>query len=145
MDLESQLRLERDQPEVQRVLVEGGGQLVRRGDDPKGLYWAVIQPCTISAAPFTVRILWSVYPDQPPSVLFADGVGGSTAIISAWPAADGYRAPNDVCKPFTAEGHELHREWATGHHRWRAEGNPFLFVVETIQDDIDRVEGKRAS
>jgi hypothetical protein len=145
VDLESQLRLEADEAEVDRFLAERGGRLVKRVDDPIGLYWAAIQPAPASATPFTARILWSVYPDQPPSVMFADGVGGSTSIVTSWPGANGYRAPNDVCKPFTAEGQALHAEWATGHHRWRAEGNPFLFVVETMQDDIDRVDGRRAS
>jgi hypothetical protein len=145
VDLESQLRLEVDQAEVHRFLTERGGRLEKRADDPIGLYWAVIQPAPADVAPFTARILWSLYPDQPPSVLFADGVGGATSIVSSWPAANGYRAPNDVCKPFTAEGQALHAEWSTGHHRWRAEGNPFLFVIETMQGDIDRVGGRRAS
>jgi hypothetical protein len=145
VDVESRLRLEADEAEVDRFLTERGGRLVKRHDDPIGLYWAIFQPTQANIAPLTARILWSVYRDQPPSVLFADGVGGATSAVSSWPAANGYRAPNDVCKPFTAEGQALHTEWATGHHRWRPEGNPFLFVIETMQDDIDRVAGRRAS
>jgi hypothetical protein len=145
VDLESRLRLEVDEVGVGRFLAERGGRLVRRDDDPIGLYWAVFQPAQADVAPFTARILWSIYRDRPPSVLFADGVDGVTSAVSSWPAANGYRAPNDVCKPFTAEGQALHTEWTIGHHRWRAEGNPFLFVVETMQDDIDRVAGRRAS
>ena len=145
MDVESQLRLEADEAEVDRFLTERRGRLVKRDEDPIGLYWALFRPAQAEATAFTARIMWSVYGDQPPSVLFADGVGGATSDVSSWPAASGYRAPNDVCKPFTAEGQALHADWAAGHHRWRAEGNPFLFVVETIQDDIDRVAGRRAS
>jgi hypothetical protein len=145
MDLESQFRLEADQPAVDCLLAEGGGHLVRREDDPVGLYWAAIQPAAVDSAPFTARILWSVYPDRPPSVLFADEIGGQTSTVAAWPAANGYRAPNDICKPFTAEGQALHAEWAAGNHRWRTDGNPFLFVIETMQDDIDRVDGRRAA
>lgn len=145
MDIESQLRLEVDKEEVHRFLSERGGRLEERVDDPVGLYWAVIQPELIEVAPFTARVLWSVYPDHPPSVLFADGLGGATSVASAWPAANGYRAPNDICKPFTAEGQALHAEWSVSHHRWRTEGNPFLFVVETMQDDIDRAAGRRVS
>lgn len=145
MDLESQLRLEVDKTDVDRLLAERGGRLEKRTVDPIGLYWAVIQPAPADAAPFVARILWSVYPDRPPSVLFADSVGGATSNISSWPAANGYRAPNDICKPFTSEGQAVHAEWVTGCHRWRGQGNPFLFVIETLQDDIDRVAGRRAS
>lgn len=145
MDLESQFRLEADKVAVACFLAEGGGHLVRREDDPIGLYWAVIQPAAAHSAPFIARVLWSVYPDRPPSVLLADEIGGQTSTVTAWPAANGYRAPNDICKPFTAEGQALHAEWAEGIHRWRTDGNPFLYVIETMQDDIDRVEGRRAA
>jgi hypothetical protein len=112
--------------------------------DPPGLYWAVIQPGAPDTAVFVARVLWTVYPDRPPSLLFATAVGEPTNVASAWPAAQGYRAPVDVCKPFTAEGQALHREWAGGPHAWRSEGNPFLYVIETVQADIDRVKGARA-
>jgi hypothetical protein len=145
MDLESTIRLEEDQSAVILHLAQGGGGLVRRDTDSAGLYWAVIQPSAPSSAPFVARINWTVYPDRPPSILFADQVGGQTAVVSAWPDAPGYRAPNDICKPFTAEGQAIHPEWKAGHHRWRTEGNPFLFIVETLLDDINRVDGRRAA
>lgn len=145
MDYESQLRLERDAVAVRVALEAAGGQLIHRDDEPTGLYWALIQPSTADNAPFIARILWSVYPDRPPSLLFANEVGGATEIMSAWPAAPGYRAPADVCKPFTAEGLALHIEWGNGPNVWRSEGNPFLYVVETVQGDIDRVSGARAA
>lgn len=152
MDYESQLRLESDAAAVRVALEAAGGQLVRRdrdaGDaepaDPPGLYWAVIQPAAPATDVFVARLLWTVYPDRPPSLLFATEVGGLTNIPSAWPAAQGYRAPGDVCKPFTAEGQALHSEWGSGPHAWRSEGNPFLYVVETVQTDIDRAKGGRA-
>src|SRR5207237_1234795 len=109
------------------------------------LYWAVIQPADRTRPPFTARLAWTVYPGRPPSLLFAAAVGGATGAAAGWPAAPGYRAPGDVCKPFTAEGQNLHPEWAAGPHAWRAVGNPFLHVVETVQDDIDRVAGGRAA
>lgn len=145
MDLESQLRLQRDQSVVESLLAERNSHLIRREGDRDGLYWAVLQPDAPGTEPFIARIQWSVYPDRPPSILFADKVGGQTSTVSAWPAANGYRAPNDVCKPFTAEGHALHIEWGTGHHRWRPEGNPWLFIIETMLDDINRNEGRRAA
>ncbi|MBV8861857.1 MAG: hypothetical protein JO082_14360 [Mycobacterium sp.] len=145
MDLESTIRLDEDHSAVKLLLAHEGGRLVKRGTDPTGLYWALLQPSTPASAPFIARINWTVYPDRPPSILFADQIGGQTGVVSAWPAAAGYRAPNDICKPFTAEGHAVHPEWKTGHHRWRNEGNPFLFVVETLLDDINRVDGRRVA
>ena len=154
MDYESQLRLERDAAVVRATLEAAGGQLVHRVadpddpdapiDDPTGLYWAVIQPTEPDTKPFIARVLWTVYPDQPPSLLFATEIGGPTNLPSAWPAATGYRAPSDICKPFTAEGQGLHSEWAAGAQAWRSDGNPFLYVIENVQDDINRVRGARA-
>jgi hypothetical protein len=166
VDYESQLRLERDAAVVRAALEAAGGHLVHRvadsdnaanhdadcGDDPDapvdppGLYWAVIQPTDPdSAALFVARIHWTVYPDRAPSVLFATEVDGPTTELRAWPAATGYRPPNDICKPFTAEGQALHPEWATGAQAWPTDGNPFLFVVENLHDDINRVRGARAA
>ncbi len=151
MDFESRLRLEADAAAVGAALEANGGQLVhRRGDgeppevDPPGLYWAFIQPQNQDAARFLARLQWTVYPDRPPSLLFATDVAGPTDVPSAWPAAAGYRAPTDVCKPFTAEGQALHTEWSNGPHAWRSTGNPFLYVIETVQSDIDRARGARA-
>jgi hypothetical protein len=145
MDLESLLRLQRDEPPVEEFLASTGGALVRRDTDPQGLYWAVLQPTDQACRPFIAKISWSVYPHRPPSLLFAAQVGGATTDPSAWPSAGGYRAPNDVCKPFTAEGQALHAEWATGPNAWRSTGNPFLYVVETVYGDIDRSSGRRAA
>jgi hypothetical protein len=154
VDYESQLRLERDASVVRAMLEAAGGLLIHRPVDPEdpdapidppGLYWAVIQPSDPGTTPFIARVLWTVYPDQPPSLLFATEIGGPTAVNSAWPAATGYRAPVDICKPFTAEGRGLHAEWATGAHAWSSEGNPFRYVIENVQSDIDRVRGARAA
>jgi hypothetical protein len=143
VDLESRLRLEQDTPAVEEFLAETGGGL-HHPDPGTGLYWAVIQPRSPDADPFVARLEWSVYPSRPPSLTFAHAVGAENGGRAAWPAASGYRAPNDVCKPFTAEGQTLHAEWTTGVHAWSDTGNPFLHVVQTIQGDIDRVNGKRA-
>lgn len=145
MNIESQLRLERDEEAVRAALEAAGGQLVRREEDPVGLYWAVIQPADGEAKPFIARIQWTIYPGRQPSVLFALEVGGSTSAPAGWPAANGYRVGVDICKPFTAESLTVHPEWSTGPYAWRAEGNPFLYVVETIQSDIDRVHGAHAA
>ena len=145
MDLESQLRLLRDAAVVKDFLHQSGGDLHRRPEDPDGLYWAEVHPAVASASAFIARIEWATYPDRAPSLRFTSQVGDDQREPKAWPAATGYRAPNDVCKPFTAEGQVLHGEWGHGPNAWRAEGNPFLFVVQNIQDDIDRVAGRRAA
>ena len=144
MDLESHLRLQRDIPPVEAFLASTGGRLHRREKDESGLYWALLQPRNRERAPFTARLAWTVYPFRPPSLLFAPGIGQPTSDPAAWPAAAGYRAPGDVCKPFTAEGQALHPEWTTGPHAWPATGNMLLYVLEIVQSDIDRVDGKRA-
>lgn len=143
MDIESSLRMERDLPAVETFLAAGGGALICRPEDPSGLFWVDLR--VGDEIPFTVRIEWATYPSRPPSVLFAEGVGGATTVASAWPRSNGYRAPNDICKPFTAEGHRLHPEWSRGAHAWRDTGNPFLFVVETIDADLHRARGARAA
>ncbi|TDD87337.1 hypothetical protein E1293_07995 [Actinomadura darangshiensis] len=145
MDLESQLRLKQDVPEVGEFLSSISGSLVHRDTDSKGLYWAAIPSASSTSRPFIARIAWTAYPHAAPSVLFADEVGGATTDPESWPAAPGYRAPNDICKPFTAEGQALHSEWRTGPHAWRSAGNPFLHVVETICGDLARADGRRAA
>ncbi|WP_199512177.1 hypothetical protein [Nucisporomicrobium flavum] len=145
MDIESVIALGRDVPPVEEFLSSTGGRLVHREEDPLGLYWAVVQPAACADGLFVARISWTLYPHRPPSLLFAPSVGLPTGDPRAWPAASGYRAPNDICKPFTAEGQALHTEWATGPHAWRNTGNPFLFVVENLVEDINRVGGARAA
>lgn len=145
MDLESRLRLERDLPAVVAELESTGDLLETRQADLDGLFWVHLQPQQPGCAPFIARVLWTVYPGRPPSVLFVDEVGGSSAATSSWPAAGGYRAGADICKPFTAEGQAVHPEWADGPHAWTGDGNPFLFVVQTIQADVERARGARAA
>lgn len=153
MDIESRLRLQRDEGAVREALEAAGGKLHTRHElcegldepDPQGLYWAEIQPRDRTRQAFIARIEWTVYPGRPPSVLFADQIGGATGISRAWPQAPGYRGPADICKPFTAEGQKLHSEWGRGPQAWPTTGNPFLYVVENLQDDIDRARGARAA
>jgi hypothetical protein len=143
VDLESRLRLERDIPPAEEFLSSAGGVLLRREQDPEGLHWAILQPRNPDRTSFTARLCWTVYPARPPSLLFAPAVGEPTGTRTAWPAAPGYRAPNDVCKPFTAEGQALHIEWSSGPHAWPGTGNMLLYVLEIVQSDIDRIDGKR--
>ena len=76
---------------------------------------------------------------------FLNGPRGTAGVAHAWPMIPGYRAPNDICMPFTAEGYVTHPEWRLGPHAWAATGNPFLRVVQQLQDDLDyRYQGRAA-
>lgn len=143
MDSESRLRLQRDLPAVEAFLAETGGEVLRSDTDPDGWYWVRLCPRS-GAAPFIARVIWTVYTGRPPPVLFALKIGGPIE-AAGWPEAPGYRRGTDICKPFTAEGQAAHPEWANGVYAWRGQGNACLYVVEILQDDIDRVAGRRAA
>lgn len=137
IDTESRLNLERDRAEVHAYLSErGGGIACDIGDD--AVYWLGVVPRAQPAERFTARVIWTAYPWRPASVKFCDGIAGRVDAGHAWPQLPGYRHGSwDICKPFTAEGYALHPEWATDTNAWRTEGNPFLWVVQTLQRDLD--------
>ncbi len=137
MDLESRLNLEADEQPAAAFLTERGGAL---GSDPEieGVYWLTVHPRRSPQETYYVRVAWITYPHQAPSVKFADRIGGSLTVASAWPLIAGYRPSSfDICKPFTAEGFALHPEWRAGPTAWPTTGNPFLWVIETLQEDLD--------
>jgi hypothetical protein len=148
LDIESVLGLAEDAPAVEDFLAEHGGKLHtgpggREEDD--GIRWVEMSQRSPPEERYVARLAWTSYPYSPPSVLFADGVGGAVSQASAWPRIQGYRAPADICMPFTAEGYNLHPEWRTGPTAWKSTGNPFLRVVTQLQDDLDnRYEGRAA-
>ena len=131
------LSLEADDQAVISFLDEFGGLLLRQVDAP-GVYWAVMRPKSDPDELYYARVAWTAYPDQPASVRFHDGIGGSYADSRAWPQAPGYRVGSwDICKPLTAEGYALHREWASGPQAWSSAGNPFLWLVHALQNDLN--------
>jgi hypothetical protein len=142
-DVETLANLAEDEAAVQAFLEENGG-LVDRGEADPSIYWLTMRPRTEPAERFFARLAWAVYPDAAPSVAFADAVGGNLGAMTSWPIIPGYRAPNDICKPFTAEGYIAHDEWRRGPDTWPTEGNPFLWVAETLQHDLDNNYGGRA-
>lgn len=145
MDLESTLALEENEAAVVAFLGDNGGLLTRDEDD-KNRYWLTMRPRSAPEERFYPCLVWSAYPHHPPSVKFADGIGGRLTVTEAWPVITGYRPGNfDICKPFTAEGFAAHPEWQTGLEAWKATGNPFLWVVHVLQDDMDlRYQGRSA-
>jgi hypothetical protein len=141
-NLATQLNLEADEDAVVSFLDETGGILIRDGAEP-GLYWAVLTPMSAPAERFYARIRWTQYPGAPASVRYADGVRCQTSVARAWPIIPGYRVPNDICKPFTAEGYGLHPDWKTGPTAWSSAGNPFLATVQQLQFDLNNQYGGR--
>jgi len=143
LDLESQLNLLRDSQEVVELVAAHDGVVACDAVD-RGLYWLHLRPATAVAESYYVRIVWERYPAAPPSVKFADAIGGRLDLTSAWPIIPGYRPGSfDICQPFTAEGFLIHAEWRQGPDRWPSTGNPFLWVTEILQRDLDhRYQGR---
>jgi hypothetical protein len=141
-DAETQINLSEHEASVAEYLAEHDGRLVHDEGDPS-IYWLDMRPRSAPEERYYPRLAWQVYPQAAPSVLFADGIGGELGVARAWPQINGYRAPNDICKPFTAEGFALHAEWGSGPDAWPTEGNPFLWVVETLQYDLDNAYSGR--
>ena len=144
-DQETLLNLAADEVAVVAFLASNGGRLTRDPADA-AVYWLRMRPAGVPSDIYYVRVAWSAYPHEAPSVKFAVCVGGSVAVTSAWPVIPGYRpASFDICKPFTAEGYGLHSEWRTGPDAWPTTGNPFLWVAEMLQYDLDNHYGGRST
>jgi hypothetical protein len=144
-DAETLLNLKTDEDEVVKFLAENGGRLDRDKADA-AIYWLTLRPRADPNEGYVVRVAWHSYPHRPPSVKFADAIGGSLTTTSAWPVIAAYRpASYDICKPFTAEGFALHPDWESGPQAWRTNGNPFLWIVQTLQSDLgDGYAGRSA-
>jgi hypothetical protein len=144
VDVETKLALEADEPAVRELLEEHNASLLMDGQD-SSIYWLTLRPPQALEEEYIVRIAWEGgYPHAPPSVKFADGVGGRLNVSSAWPIIPGYRPGElDICQPFTAEAYKVHPEWVEGPEAWPAAGNPFLWVVEQLVGDMTaRYQGR---
>jgi hypothetical protein len=142
-DLETKLALEQDETAVLELVEERRARIEPDGSEP-GVYWLTISPPKNPEEEFFVRIAWSDYPQRPPSVKFADAVGGRLDLSSSWPLIPGYRpGDHDICQPFTAEGFKVHPEWESGAETWTGTGNPFLWVVGILLGDmVERYQGR---
>jgi len=144
-DQETLLNLADDEVAVATFLADNGGHLTRDDADP-AVYWLTLRPSSAPSETYYVRLAWTAYPHQPPSIKFADTIGGSVAATRAWPLIPGYRAPSfDICKPMSAEGYALHPEWRQGPDAWPTIGNPFVWVAEMLQFDLDNNYTGRAA
>lgn len=135
--LETTMALEADFPEASAAAGDAGSALVVDESDPAVL-WLTLRPPKDPGQTFFVRIAWDDgYPHSPPSVKFADAVGGRVDVSSAWPVIPGYRPGElDICQPFTSEGFKVHPEWVEGPEAWPATGNPLLWVVNQLIGDM---------
>lgn len=144
-DLETKLALEQDELAACEAAAEFDATLKADATQP-AVFWLTMSPRAAPAERFFARIEWSSYPHAPPSVKFADTVGGRLDLSSAWPVIPGYRpGERDICQPFTAEGHAIHGDWSSGPEAWQGTGNPFLWVVlQMLHDITDRYQGRSA-
>src|ERR1700731_3042284 len=73
---------------------------------------ALMSPQTVPTERFQARLLWTRYPDDPPSLKFRDPSTGRLDLPQAWPIARGFRPQSlDACVNWCAEGFSLHPEW----------------------------------
>jgi hypothetical protein len=120
-----------DAPDVQRWRLELCGDLeVRVGLSPEGA----------CQEHFQARLLWNKYPDEPPSLKFRDPVTGSIHSPRAWPLARGFRPQTlDACVNWCLEGFGLHPEWKNDPRlKWNPSGNPLLWVIRQLQEELDQ-------
>jgi hypothetical protein len=88
---------------------------------------------------FHARLLWSEYPEQPPSLKFRDPASGRLDLPAAWPQVRGFRpASFDACVNWCAEGFVLHPEWRNDPKlRWDPRKNVLLKVIRILQAELD--------
>lgn len=88
---------------------------------------------------FQARLLWAVYPGQPPSLKFRDPATERLDLPTAWPIVRGFRpGGRDACVNWCAEGFALHPEWRNDpKYRWDPRGNGLLKVLRILQGEMD--------
>jgi hypothetical protein len=98
-----------------------------------------LSPVQAPAEIFQARLLWRVYPGEPPSLKFRDPATGRLDLPSAWPVVRGFRPQClDACVNWCLEGFAIHPEWRNDPTwKWSAAGNVVLKVIRRLQDDLD--------
>jgi hypothetical protein len=101
--------------------------------------FAGISPAGHADEIFQARLLWSVYPDRPPSLKFRDPASGRLDVSTAWPQVRGFRPGSlDACVSWCEEGFAIHPEWCNDpKYRWDPRGNVLLKVLRILQDELD--------
>ena len=100
---------------------------------------ATVSPRTAPTEKFQARLLWSQYPEVPPSVKFRDPSTGRLDLTKAWPMIRGFRPSSfDTCVNWSAEGFQLHPEWRNDPKlRWDPRGNVLLKILRILIDEFD--------
>lgn len=142
IDAESVLNLDTDELAVAAFLAENDGTMMRDdridGEGDRAVYWLTMRPRSVPTERYVARVEWFSYPYDAPSIKFAGGVRDSLTATKAWPMMTGYRPGSfDICRPMTREGYAVHTEWRQGSTAWPTDGNPFLWVVQTMQFHLD--------
>jgi len=104
-----------------------------------------LSPASARGEIFQARLLWRVYPGEPPSLKFRDPATGRLDLPSAWPVVRGFRPESfDACVNYCNEGFNLHPEWRNDLNlKWNSAGNRVLWVIRRLQDEIDNHYTKR--
>ena len=91
------------------------------------------------AEKFQLRLHWSIYPDEPPSIKFRDPQSGRLDMPTAWPVVRGFRPANlDTCVNYSSEGFVTHPEWKKDANlKWNPNGNSVLRILRTLQNEMD--------
>jgi len=100
---------------------------------------ATMTPASAPNEKFQARLLWTKYPDEAPSLKFRDPQTGRLDLPQAWPVARGFRPQSlDACVNWCAEGFTLHPEWKNDARlKWNPNGNPLLWVLRQLQEELD--------
>lgn len=101
--------------------------------------WITMSPAAQPQEIFQARLLWTSYPDDPPSLKFRDRETGRLDLPQAWPKVRGFRPPSlDACVNYCSEGFALHPEWKSDPRlRWQSQGNVLLKVLRILQSELD--------
>jgi hypothetical protein len=95
--------------------------------------------------PFQARLLWNVYPTEPPSLKFRDPSTGRLDLPTAWPEIRGFRPTSlDACVNWCSEGFTIHPEWKNDPNiKWNPQGNALLRTLRRMQREFDEFFVKR--
>ena len=120
-----------DLPEAERVAADAGWRINRTGQTAI----EVDMRSAIDGERYSLRLVWSEYPDEPPSIVCFDPATRGADVQSAWPDCDGFRpGQSDLCLPLSVEGFAAHPEWKNDpSKRWSADGNALLRVLDELQ------------
>ena len=100
---------------------------------------ATMSPANVPKERFQARLLWTKYPEEPPSLKFRDLDSGRLDLAQAWPLVRGFRPQSlDACVNWCLEGFALHPEWrGDPRFRWNPNGNPLLWILRQLQEELD--------